>query len=119
MSDHYSPIQRAAILDSIRNSQPGAGATERIRIRRDTSVEAYGRMPNTNEHGWWFAGLVADHLPPGDKDRHQGRKPINAGEQTVTVSLRLTVSQRAKLATLGGAKWVRARLDEISFTRMW
>ncbi len=59
----YTPEQRAAILASVRDCMPGAGATEKIRIRRDSTVEAYGRMPNTNERGWWFAGIVDDHLP--------------------------------------------------------
>lgn len=43
--------------------------------------------------------------------RKQGRPPVKAGEETVTVSLRLIKSQREKLARLGGAKWVRKRID--------
>ena len=42
----------------------------------------------------------------------QGRKPIKEGQDTVTVSLRLTVGQRNKLALLGGAEWVRQRIDK-------
>ena len=30
----------------------------------------------------------------------------------VVVPLRMTTEQKAKLTTLGGAKWVRAKLDE-------
>ena len=48
--------------------------------------------------------------PPND--RGQGRKPIKPGERMVVVPLRMTPEQKAKLTTLGGAKWVRARLDE-------
>ena len=48
--------------------------------------------------------------PPND--RGQGRKPIKPGELMVVVPLRMTPEQKAKLATLGGAKWVRAKLDE-------
>lgn len=48
--------------------------------------------------------------PPND--RSQGRKPIKAGEPTVTVSLRLTEAQREKLAKLGGAAWVRERINK-------
>jgi hypothetical protein len=59
----YTQSQRQAILSAVRDSGPGAGATEKIRIRMDGTVEAYGRMPNTNEYGWWFAGLVDDYLP--------------------------------------------------------
>lgn len=48
----------------------------------------------------------------GGAGRGQGRKPIKAGQDTVTVSLRLTVGQRDKLALLGGAEWVRQRIDK-------
>jgi len=48
----------------------------------------------------------------GGAGRWQGRKPVKAGEETVTVSLRMTPSQRAKLGLLGGACWVRERIDE-------
>lgn len=41
----------------------------------------------------------------------RGRKPIKQGEDTVTVSLRMTAAQRAKLAVLGGAKWARRCID--------
>jgi len=44
--------------------------------------------------------------------RGQGRKPIKEGEQTVTLSIRLTASQRAKLDALGGAQWIRDRIDK-------
>jgi len=47
----------------------------------------------------------------GGAGRGQGRKPIKAGDVTVTVSLRLTTAQRAKLEALGGAAWVRERID--------
>lgn len=36
---------------------------------------------------------------------------MKAGEETVTVSLRMTPAQREKLDRLGGAKWVRDRID--------
>jgi hypothetical protein len=44
--------------------------------------------------------------------RGQGRKPVKQGEETVTVSLRMTASQRDKLTRLGGAEWVRQRIDK-------
>lgn len=43
--------------------------------------------------------------------RGQGRPPVKAGEETQTVSLRMTQAQREKLERLGGAKWVRERID--------
>ena len=48
----------------------------------------------------------------GGPGRGQGRNPVKQGEETVTVSLRMTPAQRAKLARLGGAEWVRARIDK-------
>ena len=48
----------------------------------------------------------------GGPGRGQGRKPVKQGEETVTVSLRMTPEQRAKLARLGGAEWVRIRIDK-------
>ncbi len=48
----------------------------------------------------------------GGPGRGQGRKPIKNGQETVTVSLRMTESQRDKVALLGGAEWVRQRIDK-------
>ena len=48
----------------------------------------------------------------GGPGRGQGRKPIKEGQGTVTVSLRMTEAQRDKLALLGGAEWVRQRIDK-------
>ena len=50
--------------------------------------------------------------PRPPNDRGQGRKPIKEGAETVTVSLRMTLDQRDKLAKLGGAAWVRERIDK-------
>ena len=47
----------------------------------------------------------------GGPGRGQGRKPIFSGQDTVTVSLRLTTEQRAKLTKLGGAGWVRSVIN--------
>ena len=48
----------------------------------------------------------------GGPGRGQGRKPLKEGQDTVTVSIRLTVAQRAKLERLGGAAWLRDRIDK-------
>lgn len=48
----------------------------------------------------------------GGSGRGQGRKPVKQGEDTVTVSLRMTPEQRSKLARLGGAEWVRTKIDK-------
>ena len=47
----------------------------------------------------------------GGPGRGQGRKPVKQGEETVTVSLRMTPGQRTKLAILGGAEWVRQCIE--------
>ena len=48
----------------------------------------------------------------GGAGRGQGRKSVAEGQSTVTVSLRMTEGQRDKLQRLGGAKWVRQRIDK-------
>ena len=52
--------------------------------------------------------------PPSD--RGQGRKPIAPWQRMVVVPIRLTTAQKATLKTLGGAKWVREKLDAITDT---
>ena len=71
-------------------------------------LKAYGRLQE--------AALNAGGLQPsmnrrGGAGRGQGRKPIKQGEETVTVSLRMTVSQRAKLRRLGGGGWTREKIE--------
>lgn len=48
----------------------------------------------------------------GGPGRGQGRKPIKHGEETVTVSLRMTIGQRAKLKRLGGGVWFRQQVEQ-------
>lgn len=48
----------------------------------------------------------------GGPGRGQGRKPVKEGEQTISTTLRMTKHQRDKLGRLGGAEWVRERIDE-------
>lgn len=55
---------------------------------------------------------MAETKQRGGPGRGQGRKPVKPGEETVTVSLRMTTNQRDKLARLGGAEWVRQRIDK-------
>lgn len=47
----------------------------------------------------------------GGAGRGQGRKPVKEGEDTVTASIRVTTPQREKLDRLGGAAWVREKID--------
>lgn len=55
---------------------------------------------------------MTDKEQRGGAGRGQGRKPVKRGEETVTVSLRMTPEQRAKLARIGGAEWVRTKIDK-------
>lgn len=55
----------------------------------------------------------------GGPGRGQGRKPVKQGEETVTLSLRVTVAQREKLARLGGAEWVRQKIDRTKESNGW
>ena len=54
--------------------------------------------------------------PPSD--RGQGRKPKPPEQRMVVVPLRMTPAQKDKLTDLGGAKWVRDRLDEAPGQRL-
>jgi len=54
---------------------------------------------------------VTEMKQRGGPGRGQGRKPVKAGEETVTISLRMTAAQREKLAMLGGASWVRKMIE--------
>jgi hypothetical protein len=55
----------------------------------------------------------------GGTGRGQGRKPLKEGQETVTLSIRLTVAQRAKLERLGGAAWLRDRIDKAKAAPDW
>ena len=44
--------------------------------------------------------------------RKMGRPPIENGEETVPVSIRMTIPQREKLSKLGGPAWVREKIDK-------
>lgn len=53
----------------------------------------------------------------GGPGRGQGRPPVREGEETITVSLRMTPAQRDKMKRLGGAKWVRDLIDKAKETK--
>ena len=44
-------------------------------------------------------------------ERGRGRPRLQEGEDTRAVTIRMTAAQRAKLAALGGADWVRGMID--------
>lgn len=48
--------------------------------------------------------------PPND--RGQGRKPLPIAEKLVVGSIRLSPAQWSKLGILGGATWLRKRIDK-------
>jgi hypothetical protein len=55
--------------------------------------------------------MAASKENRGGAGRGQGRKPLKPGESSVPVNIRMSVSQRDKLLRLGGARWVRDRVD--------
>ena len=48
----------------------------------------------------------------GGAGRGQGRKPKPEGEAMIPVTLKVLPSQKEKLARLGGAPWVRKKIDD-------
>lgn len=50
--------------------------------------------------------------PLGGARPGSGRKPLAEGVATVPVMIKMTEPQRAKLKRLGGAPWVRERIDK-------
>ncbi|WP_128000187.1 hypothetical protein [Piscinibacter defluvii] len=48
----------------------------------------------------------------GGSRKKAGRKPLHADERTVIWSMKMSESQREKLDRLGGAPWVRERIDK-------
>jgi hypothetical protein len=48
----------------------------------------------------------------GGAGRGQGRKPKDHSDAMVPVSIKMSVDQREKLRVLGGAPWVRERIDK-------
>jgi hypothetical protein len=48
----------------------------------------------------------------GGPGRGQGRKPLVQGEIMVPVTLKMLPTQREKLKKLGGAPWVRQKIDQ-------
>jgi hypothetical protein len=48
----------------------------------------------------------------GGPGRGQGRKPLPEGEAMVPVMVKMKPAQKEKLGRLGGAPWVRERIDK-------
>lgn len=48
----------------------------------------------------------------GGARKGAGRTPLQEGERTAVWSMKLSEPQRAKLDRLGGAQWVRERIDK-------
>lgn len=48
----------------------------------------------------------------GGPGRGQGRKPKPEGEAMLPVTLKMLPQQKEKLARLGGATWVRKKIDD-------
>lgn len=50
--------------------------------------------------------------PVGGARTGSGRKPLAEGVATVPVMIKMTEPQRDKLKRLGGAPWVREKIDK-------
>lgn len=48
----------------------------------------------------------------GGSGRGQGRKPLAQGEAMIPVNIKLLPAQKEKLKRLGGAPWVREKIDK-------
>ncbi len=48
----------------------------------------------------------------GGAGRGQGRKPLAEGEAMIPVNIKMLPAQKEKLKQLGGAHWVRAKIDQ-------
>lgn len=44
--------------------------------------------------------------------KRPGRPALREGEETVPVTIRMTPTQKDKLARLGGPQWVRTKIDK-------
>lgn len=55
---------------------------------------------------------MATDTPQKAEARRRGRPALDAEQQTVPITIRLTAGQRSKLERLGGAPWVRKKIDQ-------
>ena len=55
----------------------------------------------------------------GGAGRNQGRKPLPEGEGMTPVTIRMSEKQKEKLARLGGAPWVREKIDKAKESNNW
>lgn len=56
--------------------------------------------------------MAQTHKQQQPATKRRGRPSLADGLDTVPVTIRLTADQRVKLAALGGAQWVRNRIDK-------
>lgn len=55
---------------------------------------------------------MTDKPKRGGAGRGQGRKPLDPAQRRHSTSIALTQEQKEKLKRLGGAEWVRRKIDE-------
>jgi hypothetical protein len=44
--------------------------------------------------------------------KHRGKQPLTPGESSLPYTMRVTEEQKKKLVKLGGAKWIRNKIDK-------
>ncbi len=88
---------------------PAAGVIKSIKRKTATVM----LDDNGNGNGHFTITMPLDQLAGtrGGAGRGQGRKAAVEGEPTAPQSIRLTSGQREKLEALGGAAWIRDRID--------
>lgn len=89
---------------------------QKVRIRADEGVEAYGPMPSTSQVGWYFAGWAGDLLAMQQAEEPQRRgRPVGSGvlapeDRTKPRSVRLNDARWDKLKVLG-TEWLERAID--------
>jgi hypothetical protein len=120
-----APVERALMLyaaDSMRMEELASGGDHGQGLRADLA-KSRRRLSDTEARLDRLARALAEdegaapitvmrQIRALETDADAERAAITAIEDTVTVSIRMTTTQRARLALLGGAAWVRRQIDK-------
>ena len=110
----------AKVCALLRSTRAGAGDPPNVPPAHD-SMRPATEYAATNKGGETsgingYSGRMPNARAPAMKS--PGRPSLQHGEETVPVTIRLTALQREKLQMLGGAKWVRDRIDKAHLPTM-
>ncbi len=59
---------RSKTVKAVRAYLLAREGVERVRVASDGTVDAYGVMPNTNQTGWYFAGVLNELAREADSE---------------------------------------------------